>query len=156
MTGVADESSKHIAKLVSKQRVNTRKSRRISKQPVNTKPLIVPSQCRKNIQELLSVYPNGVLDTAFLSAYNRHYGSQLDYSGLGFRSMPEFFNAMQDIAVIEKYPRGGYRVCAVAKKRMSTSGEYMNSFIVLNCTNDSVVLPSCFFYILCFCYKKCC
>ncbi|XP_028407750.1 tudor domain-containing protein 5-like isoform X2 [Dendronephthya gigantea] len=116
LEGIADESSKHIAKLVSRQQVNASKSRRIHKASINTKPLVVPDSFRRNVKELLSVYPNGVLGSSFNEVYARHYGEELSHSNLGFKSMSMLLNAINDIATIVKNPKGGYRVCAVVRK----------------------------------------
>ena len=121
ISGIADDSSKHIAKLVSRQRVNGSKSRRISSAPISTKPLVVPDRFRRNIKELLSVYPNGVLGSALCQAYSRHYGEELSHSKLGFKSTSQLLNALQDIARIVKNPRGGFRVCAVVRKNKPKS-----------------------------------
>lgn len=118
--GIADNSSKHIAKLVSRQRVNSSKSRRILKAPISTKPLVVPDHFRRNIKELLSVYPNGVLGSTFTQAYTRHYGEELNCSRLGFKSMSQLLNALQDIVIVTKNPNGGFRVCAAAKQNKGT------------------------------------
>ena len=105
---------------MSRQKVNSSKSRRISKAPISTKPLVVPERFRRNVKELLTVYPNGVLGSALSQAYSRHYGEELNHSKLGFKSMSQLLNAIQDIATIVKNPRGGYRVCAIVKNKTRT------------------------------------
>ena len=95
--------------------MNSRKSRRIHKAPISTKPLVVPNDFRKNIKELLSVYPNGILGSSLNQSYLRHYGHDISPTKLGFKSMSQLLNAIQDIVTIVKNPKGGYRVCAVKK-----------------------------------------
>ena len=93
------------------------------KAPVSTKPLVVPDSLRRNIKDLLSVYPNGVSEYSLNQSYLRHYGQDISPPKLGFKSMLQLLNAIQDIATIVENPEGGYRVCAV--KRPPLSGTHV-------------------------------
>ena len=117
-SGIADSSTKHIAKLVARQKTSSR-SRRVSKAPICTKPLVVPSFFRSNIKELLLSYPSGILGSALNSAYARNYGDEINFAKLGFKSMSHLLGNMQDIVTIVKDGKGGFRVCGSKRKKSS-------------------------------------
>ena len=87
---------------------------------------MVPSYFRSNIKELLTVYPKGVLGSALNVAYSRHYGEEINYAKLGFRSMSHLLDSIRDIVTIVKDGKGGFRVCATAVRgKISSQGSLL-------------------------------
>ena len=120
-SGIADSSTRHIAKLVSRQKV-TSKSRRISKPTRSTKPVVVPSYFRANIKDLLSCHHDGVLGSELSKTYAKRYGEEINYKKLGFKSLGNLLNSIPDIATIVQIPQGGFRVYAKIQKKSSPTG----------------------------------
>jgi len=109
-TGIADQTSEHIARLVAKQR---KESKRRATYVVRKKPLqepSVPPFIRGKIKLLLMYYPNGILGSSFLSAFSRHFEIPLDFKRLGFSLLLDLLKSIPDIARVENIKTGGYRV----------------------------------------------
>ena len=115
MVGIADDNTRHIARLVARQKSRKPKSRRttVAIQKYVPKPT-VPYYVRTCVKELLSTYPAGILGPAFCNTFHQRFGRELDYARHGFKSLGEFLRALPDIVTIEHMKGGGFRVYAVA------------------------------------------
>jgi len=111
---VADRSTEHIASLVARQR-NTTRNRPNSNASLNTRthekrePRKLVQQTnssdyrilRGRIQELLYAYKNGIKLSQFLEAFANRFGHYIDLLSIGFTSIHELLESMNDIIDIK-------------------------------------------------------
>ncbi|CAH1786229.1 unnamed protein product [Owenia fusiformis] len=109
LKGIADETTRHIQKLVLNQKRKPRSRRpfRAHFRPPPPKPM-VSYQMQQNIRELLMSYPNGLQLSSFGVAFQRRFSSMLDYSIYGFRSVSDLLHSIPDISFEEN--TGGARL----------------------------------------------
>ncbi|XP_064635607.1 tudor domain-containing protein 5-like isoform X2 [Lineus longissimus] len=128
LRGVADETTQHIAELVSKQKSKKSGGRsRVlplkTKQALMTKQRLerqmqlaqpyVPPFIRTNISQLLKEHPDGISGSSFNAIYSRRFGTQIDYNRLRFNNVKELLQSIQDIVHIETIFSGGIRIFSV-------------------------------------------
>ncbi|XP_013402320.1 tudor domain-containing protein 5 isoform X2 [Lingula anatina] len=124
LRGVADESTKHIERLVSRQ--VAKKSKRPSRRPPPRRPPRPPQQptvppfLRVRIRELLTSYPSGLLGSSFGHAFLKRFGQNLPYNRRGFKSISDLLRSIPDIVDIEELRGGGFRLHAKTS-RLSTA-----------------------------------
>ena len=110
LRGVADESTRHIAKMVSRQR-STGYHQLKAEQPVKraitaiTTPSI-PFHIQGCLRQLLHAYPNGLPIEQFEEAYARRFGYYLSLRRLKCNSLQELINNVPDILKIDKDAAG--------------------------------------------------
>ncbi|XP_076353729.1 tudor domain-containing protein 5-like isoform X2 [Tachypleus tridentatus] len=110
--GVVDETTKHIEKLVSRQKVsNSNMSRRIPRMKLKPNRNIsvqpkVPASLRRQIQELMMSYPNGINIGNFETAFIRHFGMSLNCIIYGFDCVETLLRDIGDIVVLESTSYG--------------------------------------------------
>jgi hypothetical protein len=147
LRGVADETTQHIAELVSKQK-SKRSGGRSRVIPLKTKQAViarqrierqerlaapyVPPFVRTNISQLLKENPDGVLGSSFNAIYSRRFGTQIDYNRLKFNNVKELLMSIKDIVHIEEMRTGGCRIYsadsdALPTNRKSQTGDYSYS-----------------------------
>ena len=151
LTANADETTKHIEKLVSKQRVSNKKkyavyrSRRVycpprmfqgtnryppQNLPKNQTPPqpVVPAYVRKQMKELFRSFPNGIPVMHLDSAFSRIYGTGINYRHYGFQNQYEFLQSLKDVVKVEEYDRGEWRVFPVdyTGVRETQSAQYID------------------------------
>ncbi|XP_033119146.1 uncharacterized protein LOC117118617 [Anneissia japonica] len=137
--GICDDTTRHIQRMVMKQKVDTKKRGGVSKitrptaqrqksyrpaigrntnksnyttKPRQVKPMnkpVVPAHMQHEIKELLILFANGINATNFASVFNDEYGYTIDYKRLGFDSSLDFFKCIPDIEV-ETLKPGGFRI----------------------------------------------
>jgi len=104
--GVADESTRHIAKMVSRQK-NTGyhhlKGQSI-KRPVTTPS--IPFHIQGCLRQLLHAYPNGLPIEQFEEAYARRFGYYLSLRRLKCNSLQELINSVPGVLKINKDAAG--------------------------------------------------
>ncbi|KAJ8301026.1 hypothetical protein KUTeg_022545 [Tegillarca granosa] len=121
---VADETTKHIERLVSKQKVTNKNKwatlrkggpqppRRNKNKPTRPPPGI-PAFIRKRIIELFKSYPeHGLPLTHFEPAFSQRFGMQLSFSRLGFDSLQSLLSSVPDVVRVKNFG-GEYRVVPV-------------------------------------------
>ena len=110
-TAVADNSTRHIQRLVDEQK-RTGKISRIRKRPNELarrpppKPAI-PSTIRIKVKELMKSYEGGLEIGMFGTAYARRFGQEINYSRLNFLSLKKFLEACSDIVQIVETSENG-------------------------------------------------
>lgn len=118
LRGVADESTRHIAKMVSRQRntgYHQMKSEQPVKRAVSTAPSI-PFHVQGCLRQLLHAYPNGLPIEQFEEAYARRFGYYLSLRRLKCNSLQELINNVPDILKIDKDTAGRTVVVGEASK----------------------------------------
>ena len=133
---VAQASSVHIQNLVSKQKVTNKKKwatlrpggptnynrnrlgpmpppRYASSPQYNYKPT-VPAFVRRQIDQLLKSYTNGLPLTHFDTAFSKRFGSQICYKKLGFQSMRSLLETIPYTARIKDFQGGEVRVISIS------------------------------------------
>lgn len=104
--GVADDSTKHIAKMVSKQRSVKRYASHLpnSYHPASRSTPQVPHTFRIQLKTLMLSYPNGLCIDSFMEAFARRFGYYLSYRQWGFTSLAQVLNSVSDILKCEMDP----------------------------------------------------
>jgi hypothetical protein len=116
LEAIPDDTTRHIAKLVSKQKIpNKKKYATMRKGPPprmqrKQVPPSLPHYIRKNISELFKSYGNGLPLTHFDTAYSKRFGSMFSFSRLGFVSMKELIYSVPDLVILKEYQGGEWRV----------------------------------------------
>lgn len=116
LEAIPDDTTRHIAKLVSKQKIpNKNKYATMRKGPPprmqrKQVPPSLPHYIRKNISELFKSYGNGLPLTHFDTAYSKRFGSMFSFSRLGFVSMKELIYSIPDLVILKEYQDGEWRV----------------------------------------------
>ena len=119
LRGVSDRTTQHIERLVSRQKVPT-KRRGASKRagqtprrypaPRSNRPTLPPPTVlafiRGQIRSLLLSYPNGLPSVQFDTAYARRFGNHVDFARMGFKNLLELMRSLSDIVAIEESSRG--------------------------------------------------
>ncbi|XP_074655451.1 tudor domain-containing protein 5-like [Tubulanus polymorphus] len=128
--GIADDSTEHIQRMVSRQRTPAKKSRVAAKKQTrnmmnkagnHNAPSVSPF-VRKCINELLLAYPDGILQTNFMAAYSRRFGQQLLFQKLGFASLRDLLKSLTNmLELVPLNNSGAYRVNL--KKRSPSSSD---------------------------------
>ena len=116
LRGVADESTRHIAKMVSRQR-NTGFHQIKPDQPVRravTTPSI-PFHIQGCLRHLMHAYPNGLPIEQFEEAYARRFGYYLSLRRLKCNSLQELINNVPDVLKIDKDTAGRTVVVEASK-----------------------------------------
>ncbi len=117
---VADNSTKHILRLVEEQKRTGRISR--IRKPANEavrRPPIKPSipyTVRAKIKELLKSYPGGLEADMFGTAYIRRFGLEINYGSLGFPSLKKFLESCSDIIDIVEQEKNGIKSISLYPK----------------------------------------
>lgn len=115
--GVANEATRHVAKLVEKQKKPSKPRKRtliaVSRRPVPV-PL-VNHHLQSQVKELLTAYPSGLLSNMFCSAFRRRFGEELDFRKVGFRTIEELLRAIPGITVTIM-PSGESRIFGLGSK----------------------------------------
>ncbi|KAK3609122.1 hypothetical protein CHS0354_036033 [Potamilus streckersoni] len=121
LQAIADETNRHIQKLVSKQKISNTKKYAVLRKgrgrgssapqrfggashyrpPPSPKPFI-PAYIRNNIKQLFLSFPQGVLLTDFDKAFSRRFGMQINYQKYGFHSMKEFLGSLLDLVCLQE------------------------------------------------------
>ncbi|XP_060568435.1 tudor domain-containing protein 5-like [Ruditapes philippinarum] len=135
LTANADDTTKHIQRLVSRQKVsnkqkyavyrnrggggpprmyqgNNRYPRRSASNLAPPQPM-VPAYVRRQIKDLFRSFPNGIPVTHLDSAFSRMYGTGINYRHYGFQNQYEFLQSLKDIIKVEEVERGEWRVFPV-------------------------------------------
>ena len=107
LRGVADESTRHIAKMVSRQK-NTGFHQIKSDQPVRrtVSTPSIPFHIQGCLRQLLHAYPNGLPIEHFEEAYARRFGYYLSLRRLKCNSVQELVNNVPDVLKIDKDAAG--------------------------------------------------
>uniref|UniRef100_A0A8C8AM68 Tudor domain-containing protein 5 n=1 Tax=Otus sunia TaxID=257818 RepID=A0A8C8AM68_9STRI len=117
LKAIADENTKEIAKLVTRQRrgpkarksaaakaVAAFPSKNPQSLPRRNRAPILPAVVKAEVQALLSSSPLLLLD--FDKAFFKHFGRAFQYTQYGFSSMFEVLGSMSDIIVVEQTRAG--------------------------------------------------
>ena len=131
LRAIADETTKHIENLVSKQKKPSKKKRimyqgrepnlpnmnsrppRFSKGGLLPPPKIVPAYVRKQIITLFKGYRCGIALENLDDAFIRQFGNRINFSHYGFKSWEEFLNSLKDVISIKEMPNGDWRLLPV-------------------------------------------
>lgn len=108
LRGVADESTRHIAKMVSRQKntgYHQMKTEQPAKRPMSTSPSI-PFHIQGCLRQLLHAYPNGLPIEQFEEAYARRFGYYLSLRKLKCNSLEELINYVPEVLKVEKDAAG--------------------------------------------------
>ena len=116
LRGVADESTRHIAKMVSRQR-NTGFHQMKAEQPVRRTVITpsIPFHIQGCLRQLMHAYPNGLLIEHFEEAYARRFGYYLSLRRLNCNSLQELINNVPDVLKINKDVAGRTLVVEASK-----------------------------------------
>lgn len=129
----ADETTKHIEKLVSKQKVGNKKKyavyrsrgvvpprfyqgstgNRYPPRQVATSQPVVPAYVKKQVKEIFRSFPDGIPVHQLDSAFSRVYGTGINYCNYGFQNQNEFLQSMKDIVKVEELYKGEWLVLPV-------------------------------------------
>ena len=107
LRGVADESTRHIAKMVSRQR-NTGYHHLKVDQPArkaSTTPS-VPFHIQGCLRQLMHAYPNGLPIEQFEEAYARRFGYYLQLRRMKCNTLQELVNNVPDVLKINRGSAG--------------------------------------------------
>ena len=130
-SGVANDATKHVAKLVAKQKKPSKPRKRtlvaISRRPVPV-PL-VNHHLQSQVKELLSAYPGGLVPNVFCSAFRRRFGEELDFRRVGFRTIQELLHVIPSVNVTVM-PSGESRIFGPGMK--CRNGEFFSFTILPN------------------------
>ncbi|CAC5377238.1 TDRD5 [Mytilus coruscus] len=119
---IPDDTTRHIAKLVSKQKIpNKNKYATMRRGPPPRKQQYkvtssLPHYIRNNISELFRSYSNGLPLTHFDTAYSKRFGSIFSFSRLGFVSMKELLYSIPECVLLKEFQAGEWRVLPVHMK----------------------------------------
>ena len=118
LRGVADESTRHIARMVARQR-NTGFHQIKVDQPVRRTVSIpsIPFHIQGCLRQLLHAYPNGLPFEQFEEAYARRFGYYLSLRRLKCNSLEELINNVPDVLKMDK-DAAGRAVVVEASKRI--------------------------------------
>ncbi|KAL4218912.1 hypothetical protein ACF0H5_021500 [Mactra antiquata] len=142
LSAKADETTKHIQKLVSKQKVPNKKKyavyrqrggygpphryqmpdrsryppRRQYQQLAPPQP-VVPAFVRRQMGDLFRSFPDGVEVIYLEKAFMRVYGTGLNYQHYGFMNQYEFLQSMGDIIKVEEVRKGEWYVLPVEYRK---------------------------------------
>lgn len=139
----ADETTKHIQSLVSKQKVNNKNKYAVYRQKRNGQrtsqysgqqhqrnrpqtnpapaPPMVPAYLRNQIQDLFKSFPNGLGIMQFDGAFGRIYGTRINFSNYGFPNLFELLKSMPDIVRVQLVNRSEWIVVPVTTKTSHVS-----------------------------------
>ncbi|XP_070575119.1 tudor domain-containing protein 5-like isoform X2 [Ptychodera flava] len=149
LEGVADVTTKHIASLVSRQKISKSRRgrgrgrggrgypsfvRRIPPPPPRgpIKPLMavdlptVPAHLRAKVKELLFLYPNGLLGSSFNTAFARRFGHHINFTAMGFKSLGDILKALPDLVTIQPLGGGGFKLFGKVPPPPSEEDEAQN------------------------------
>lgn len=141
LKGIPDEKTAHVARLVYGQKdsgkpkglkgaiLNMRNGgtwrkrqfypvnvpQRFERREYNTTKVVVPADIRTRFRELLTSYPNGIIMANINIAYQRRFGTQLDFRKLGFYSLKDMIESMTDTITLQTLREGG---CKITAKRL--------------------------------------
>lgn len=117
LRGVADESTRHIAKMVSRQK-NTGYHQMKVEQPVKKASSVpfIPFHIQGCLRQLLQAYPNGLPIEQFEEAYARRFGYYLSLKRLKCSSLQELINNVPDVLRIDKDATGRTIIVGEASK----------------------------------------
>ena len=113
LRGIADESTRHIAKMVSRQR-NTgfhymkadQPARSVVKRTVSASGPSIPFHIQGCLRQLMHAYPNGLPLEQFEEAYARRFGYYLSVRRLNCCSLLELVNNVPDVLKTDKDAAG--------------------------------------------------
>lgn len=117
LRGVADESTRHIAKMVQRQK-NSGYHHMKMDQPVRkaTTTPSIPFYIQGCLRQLLQAYPNGLPIEQFEEAYARRFGYYLSLRRLKCNSLQELINNVPGVLKIAKDINGRTVVVGEASK----------------------------------------
>ncbi|XP_078604467.1 uncharacterized protein LOC144878090 [Branchiostoma floridae x Branchiostoma japonicum] len=116
LRAVVDEDTQRVANLVARQRES--RPRRMYERKAHPRPrplqpaptASVPAGVRTQVKQLLASYPSGIPSSAFNTAFGRRFGSQINYTKLGYKSMGELLRALRDIILIRPQAGSTFRI----------------------------------------------
>lgn len=139
----ADETTKHIQSLVSKQKVNNKNKYAVYRQKRNGQrsfqysgqqhqrnqsqtnpapaPPMVPAYLRNQIQDFFKSFPNGLGIMQFDGAFGRIYGTRINFRNYGFPNLFELLKSMPDIVRVQLVNRSEWIVVPVITKASHVS-----------------------------------
>ncbi|XP_066293726.1 tudor domain-containing protein 5-like isoform X2 [Branchiostoma lanceolatum] len=114
LRAVVDEDTQRVASLVAKQRESRPRRLYERRSQPRPRPLLpaptVPAGIRTQVKQLLASYPSGIPSSAFNTAFGRRFGSQINYTKLGYKSMGELLRALRDIILIRPQAGNTFRI----------------------------------------------
>ncbi|XP_063423565.1 tudor domain-containing protein 5-like [Mytilus trossulus] len=119
---IPDDTTRHIAKLVSKQKIpnkNKYATMRRGPPPRRQQYKVTPSLPRyikDNISELFRSYSNGLPLTHLDTAYSKRFGSMFSFNRLGFVSIKELLYSIPECVLLKEFQGGEWRVLPVHMK----------------------------------------
>uniref|UniRef100_A0A8C2UH77 Tudor domain-containing protein 5 n=1 Tax=Coturnix japonica TaxID=93934 RepID=A0A8C2UH77_COTJA len=153
LKAVADEKTKDISKLISRQK-SSGKARNVARKqraaylsqnqrglPPKGKSRVLPAAVKRELQDLLSSSPILLLD--FNDAYYTRFKRTFQYKQYGFLSIFEVFESMSDIITVKETRRGSL----ITLKKGSSTGS-MRLGKCHQCFHFSSVLSFC---LICIC-----
>ncbi|NWH26260.1 TDRD5 protein, partial [Grus americana] len=161
LKGIADETTKAIAKLVARQRRNGRarksaaakananagsSSKNPQSFPQRVRAPVLPATVKAELQDLLSSSPLRLLD--FDKAFFRRFGRAFQYTQYGFFSMFEVLRSVSDIIVVEQTREGSlltlkkYLTSKIEKEEMLQAPAVKMPPLESSCETESIHLTA--------------
>lgn len=97
--GIGDESTKHIQKLINRQKSSSAPRGRPSSRAYTA---VVPERFKVQITELLTSYPDGLRYDRFSEAYAKRFGCYANYRNWGFASLDHVLGSIPDIVTCQR------------------------------------------------------
>ncbi|PIK36455.1 hypothetical protein BSL78_26713 [Apostichopus japonicus] len=94
--GVADNTTKHIQRMVSRQRKDKAKYRR-KEQLAPAVTASVPASLQSQVKTILKKHPAGISDEEFELTFYQYQNYNINFKKLGFQTLWEFFRAIPGV-----------------------------------------------------------
>lgn len=117
--GVGNESTKHIQKMISRQKSSSASRGRL-KDSTQAAPA-TPERFKAQIRELLTSYPDGLRCDRFSEAYAKRFGCYANYRCWGFASLDHMLRSIPDVVTCQRENSKNAVVIRLNKRPMLAS-----------------------------------